>query len=263
MDVLQAIILGIIQGLTEFIPISSSGHLVIAHRIMGIEETGLTFDVALHIGTLMALVIFFYKDIAKLVVGLFRKTENTKIAWMLVLATLPAVLVGVLLQDFAETSFRSVKLVAFNLMIFGVVMLYADKYSQSRKKRLKIVGKQQAMAMGIAQAAAIIPGISRSGSTITAGLFAGLDRVAATRFSFLLAIPVTAGAIIKVLVNESTLADINGQIGIFLSGVIAALISGSFAIKFLLGYLAKHSLLAFAYYRITIGFITICILLIN
>jgi len=260
MSIIQAIVLGIIQGLTEFIPVSSSGHLLLVHQLFALESGGLLFDVSLHMGTLLALVIFFYNDILKLAIGLVRKTENTKMAWLLVLATIPAVVAGILFQDLAETTFRSAKLVAFNLMVFGMIMLIAEKYASKHSKKSKTVDNNQAVVLGFAQAIAIIPGVSRSGSTITAGLFVGLDRITALRFSFLLAIPVTFGAILKVVANGAAINGIGGQAGIIISGVIAAFLSGGFAIKFLLNYLSKNGLEAFAYYRIMLGAVILFVL---
>lgn len=264
MNIIEAIILGIVQGLTEFIPVSSSGHLVVLHDLFGAPKGELIFDVALHIGTLMALVIYFYQDILKLGRGVFRR-EKTEI-WlvkMLVLATVPAAVAGFYLQSAAETTFRSSRIVAVNLMVFGLVMLLAERYAKRFKKRASVenITPQQSLIMGMAQAFAIIPGVSRSGSTITSGLFAGLDRVAATRFSFLLAIPITFGAILKVMSGGAMASHLDGQASIFAVGILAAFISGIFAIRFLLAYLAKHSLAAFAYYRIALGLLIILVLL--
>lgn len=262
MSIIQAIILGLTQGLTEFIPVSSSGHLVVAHEALGVAAGGLVFDVALHIGTLLALAIYFYKDISRLAVALFRRGPDTRLAQMLALATMPAAVAGFFLQNAVENSFRSSLIVAVNLMAFGVVMLLAERYALRFKHKTELgkVSPQQAMIMGMAQAFAIIPGISRSGSTITSGLFAGLDRVSATRFSFLLAIPITFGAILKVVVNRTGLEHISGEADIFIAGILAALFSGLFAIRFLLAYLSKHSLAAFAYYRIVLGVVVLLLL---
>lgn len=262
MNIIQAIILGIVQGLTEFIPVSSSGHLVVTHRLLDAEGAGLLFDVALHIGTLLALTAFFYKDIIKYLRAIFVRNDNSRIAWLLVFATLPAVIIGILLQSAAETNFRSIRLVAMNLILLGLVMLLAERYAARRKAKTEFrkISRSQALAMGVAQAAAIVPGVSRSGGTITAGLFFGLDRVSATRFSFLLAIPITFGAIIKVLVADSAFADVGGQMGIFVAGILAAALSGLVAIRFLISYLSRHSLAAFAYYRVALGIIVLLFL---
>lgn len=255
MNLIEAVILGLVQGLTEFIPVSSSGHLIIAHELMGISETGLAFDVALHLGTLLALLAFFNKDIVNLAVSLFRKSEQTRLAWLLAAATLPAVIAGVLLQDSAESGFRSIRLVAINLILIGVVMIVAERRAASRTEQtaLNQTTWQQAMVVGVAQALALIPGVSRSGSTISAGLFSGLSRLAAARFSFLLAIPITFGALLKVLLNSETLVQVQNEASIFVAGILTAFISGLLAIRFLLLFVAKHSLAVFAYYRFALG----------
>jgi undecaprenyl-diphosphatase len=264
MNAVQAIILGLVQGLTEFIPVSSSGHLVLVHHALGVFDSGLAFDVALHSGTLLALLAFFYKDLWELLLGLFGKNDKTRLAWLLILATVPAVIAGVLLESAAETKFRSVQLVSINLIVVALIMLWAEKYAAKLKHRSPIekMTHTQALTMGVAQAAAVVPGVSRSGGTITAGLFMGVDRVAATRFSFLLAIPITAGAILKVLLIDNGLAEAH-QANILAIGIVTAFLSGLWAIKFLLDYLSKHTLAAFAYYRIIIALIAIALVTIK
>ncbi len=256
MTLLQAIILGAIQGFTEFIPISSSGHLVIAHSLLGLENGGLAFDVALHFGTLLALVTFFKNEIGRLSVAFFKKSRETNLARMLALATLPAVVAGMLLENAAESAFRSIRLVSFNLLIVGIVMLLAERYSKKlTKKDVYEVRSGQAIGIGVAQAAALVPGVSRSGATITAGLFSGLDRVSATRFSFLLGIPITFGAILKVFLDGNLVSNFSGQMDVVLTGVIMSFATGLFAIKFLLKFLAKNTLAIFAYYRIILALV--------
>lgn len=259
MSIIEAIILGLVQGLTEFIPVSSSGHLVFLHQVFGVTENGLTFDVALHIGTLLALIIYFYTDIVLLARGIFRRNDYTKVAWLIVLATIPAVIAGMLLQDRAESAFRSVPLVAVNLIFVALVMLAAEWFAKryERKTKLEGISLKQAVAVGVAQSLAIIPGISRSGSTITTGLFMGLDRVAATRFSFLLGIPITFGAIVKVLASDAAFTQIGNEGNLFAVGIVSACLSGMFAIRFLLKYLSKHTLAAFAYYRLALGLLVL------
>jgi undecaprenyl-diphosphatase len=259
--ILDAFLLGLVQGLTEFIPVSSSGHLLVLHEILGVTQGGLAFDVALHIGTLLALVGYFYRDIWELALGLFGKNDKGRLAWLLVLATIPAVIAGVLLQDLAESTFRSAALVAANMAVMAILMILAERYATRYAKHADLtdVTTAQAAALGSAQALALVPGVSRSGSTITAGLFLGLDRVAATRFSFLLAIPITFGAIMKVMLDGgATSIHLTG--GPALVGIVTALISGLLAIRFLLNYLSKHSLAAFAYYRIAFAAIVLMLL---
>jgi undecaprenyl-diphosphatase len=254
-NTLQAIILGLVQGLTEFIPVSSSGHLVLLHQVMSLNESGLAFDVALHFGTLLALIIYFYKDIWQLVLGILGKNDMKKLAWLLVVATIPAVISGVLLETAAESTFRSVRLVAFNLALVAFIMLGAEWFARryERKKQLNQISATDAVIIGLAQASSVVPGVSRSGSTITTGLFLGLDRVAATRFSFLLGIPIISGAVLKVLVSVNANQQISTEPGLFLIGISTALVSGLFAIRFLLRYLSGHTLAVFAYYRLALA----------
>ncbi len=261
MNILDALILGIVQGLTEFIPVSSSGHLVLLHNWLGIEQSGLAFDVALHGGTLLALLIFFRKDLAKLVVGVFKGGVERRLALVLSIATVPAVIAGFFLNDLAETAFRSSRLVAVNLIIVALLMLAAENYYRRRKDRLSLekVNIKRGLAIGAAQAVALVPGTSRSGITITTGLFAGLERVAATRFSFLLGIPIMIGAILKIFALDGGASQVSQQPAIFIVGIAAAFTSGLVAIAFMLKYLAKHSLNIFAYYRIGIGLLVLLI----
>jgi undecaprenyl-diphosphatase len=255
MNIIAAIILGLVQGLTEFIPVSSSGHLIVFHEILRLQDGGLAFDVALHIGTLMALVVFFWKDIMGLVSNLFQQNQEGRLARIIALATIPAVLGGVLLEDLASSTFRSTLLVAVNLMLVAALMLFAEDFIERRAnhKTLSKLSIPTGMAIGIAQVAALLPGVSRSGSTITAGLFAGLSREAAARFSFLLALPITFGAILKTVAGGDTFGHIQADPGPFIAGIIAAFVSGYVAIRFLLKFVAKHNLRPFAYYRIALG----------
>lgn len=262
MSIIEAIILGLVQGLTEFIPVSSSGHLVLMHHLLGVSENGLAFDVALHIGTLVALVLFFGKDLWAYLHALFVKSDKTRLTWLLIGATIPAAIAGFLLESTAESTFRSPRLVSINLLVFGLVMLLAEHFYSKRKKHqtLETTTTKQAMTMGFAQALAIVPGISRSGSTITAGLFTGLDRVSATRFSFLLGIPIIFGAIIKVLSQGHTVQQLGAEKTLVMIGVVTAFASGLFAIRFMLSFLGKHGLHVFAYYRIALGLIVLLVL---
>ncbi len=259
MSVFEAIFLGVIQGLTEFIPVSSSGHLILAHNWLGVSETGMAFDIALHIGTLGALLVYFAKDISRLLRGSLVPGQDRRLVGLLALATLPAVVAGILLEDLAQSSFRSVGLVAFNLIAVALLMLVAERIAL-RKTKLTEINTTQALIVGAAQALALIPGVSRSGSTITAGLFAGLNRVAATRFAFLLAIPITFGAILKVMFEPDSLTALQNDTSLFAVGVLASLVSGLFAINFLLKFLQKRSLAIFAYYRIALGMVVLLFL---
>lgn len=265
MTVIEAVILGIIQGLTEFIPVSSSGHLVLVEKLLGVGDGSLTFDVALHGGTLLALIIMFRRDIVRLLRAFFITSPETKLARLLALATIPAVISGLLLEGYAENVFRSTSLVAVNLAIVAIFMLLAERQLSKVEKptKLKNTTGKQAGVVGLAQALAMIPGVSRSGSTITAGLFMGMDRVAATRFSFLLGIPIISGALLKTVLSSNGLSQIQAEPWMFFFGILAALISGLFAIRFMLKYLAKHTLAIFAYYRLAAATVVILFTLFN
>lgn len=252
MQILQAILLGIVQGLTEFIPVSSSGHLILTHALVDGALDTLAFDLALHVGTLVALTLVFAKDFVGLAKGAIGRGPQVRMARLIILGTIPAVIAGVLLQDLAETVFRSSNLVAVNLIGVAFIMLVAERLYRGRKD-LNAIGSGESLAVGLAQALALVPGVSRSGITITTGMLVGMDRVAATRFSFLLSAPIIAGASLKVLLDSTGLSQLTAQPGLYLAGATAAAISGYLAIKFLLSYLAKHSLNIFAYYRIIIG----------
>lgn len=261
MSLIQAFILGLVQGITEFIPVSSSGHLVLAHHALGVFNGGLAFDVALHFGTLVALIGYFWKDLWQYLMALFHKNEKTRLTYLLIGATIPAAIIGFLLESKAESQFRSVRLVGCTMLIFGAIMLLAEHYYRKQRKHtsLEDITTKQALSMGFAQAAAIVPGVSRSGSTITTGLFLGLDRIAATRFSFLLGIPITAGAVLKVFTEGAVTQQFNANHGVLIVGILTAFVSGLLAIRFMLGYLGKHGLHVFAYYRIALGILLLLV----
>jgi undecaprenyl-diphosphatase len=205
MDTLgQAIIMGIVQGLTEFLPISSSGHLIIVPYLAGWTDpfiTSLAFSVMLHIGTLVALLVYFWRDWLRLVPAgfatirdrSFDSDPDRRLAWLLVVATVPALVIGVLLNDVVEERFREVGLVALMLVVGAAIMWLADHWGPKRLLAIDLTFPK-ALGLGFAQALALIPGVSRSGISISAGLFAGLDRESAARFSFLMATPITAAA---------------------------------------------------------------------
>ncbi len=263
MSILQAIILGLVQGLTEFIPVSSSGHLILFHDFLGVSlspQAGFIFDMALNIGTLSALLLYFHREVLELARAIFNKQAKLfRLAWLLVLATIPAAIFGFLLKSTAESAFRSSRLVATSLIVAGCIMLIVEWYAKKAKAKTKLadVSIKQSLAVGLAQAFAIIPGVSRSGATITTGLLTNIDRVDATRFSFLLGIPIMFGAILDTLLSGSAISNINGEKGIFLSGILAAFLSGLFAIKFMLRFLSKHTLDIFGYYRIVLGVVVL------
>jgi undecaprenyl-diphosphatase len=264
----QAIVMGVVQGLTEFLPISSSGHLIIVPYLAGWDDpfiTSLAFSVMLHIGTLVALLIYFWRDWLRLVPAgfatirdrSFESDPDRRLAWLIVVATIPALFAGFFLNDLVEERFREVGLVALMLVVGGVIMWLADHWGSKRYLAVDLTFPK-ALGLGAAQALALIPGVSRSGISISAGLFAGLDRESAARFSFLMATPITAAA-----AAFETLKLIRGDIGVavelgpLLAGMVAALISGLFAIGFLLRFLRTRSLNVFVAYRLILAAIVL------
>jgi len=252
LELIKAIILGLVQGFTEFVPISSSGHLILVGNFINFSYSGLAFDTALNIGTLAALLAFFWKEFWGLGHDFVFGGPNRKLAWYIVVATIPAVVAGVLLQDLAETVFRSNALVAFNLIWVAVLMLAIDRGPQVIKK-VQDIEMPQAVAIGFAQALALIPGISRSGITIVAGRALNMDRVTATRFSFLLSAPVITGATLKLILSDATLNQMSAMPSLYIGGILGAFVAGYFSIKFLIKYLSKRGLAIFAYYRLALG----------
>ncbi len=257
MSIFEAFVLGLVQGLTEFIPVSSSGHLLIVHDVFGSTENTLAFDVALHVGTLIALLVFFRKDILKLIKNALNKNEDGRLARLLMLATIPAVLAGFLFSDYIDDNLRSPLIVALALACVGVVMLVVDRYSKNNKSDGEVSTKQ-GMVVGLAQCLALIPGVSRSGATITTGLLVGLGRVQAARFSFLLAIPIITGSALGILLKGADFSSTD-NLPLFV-GMITACLSGIFAIKFLLGIIGRIGLAPFAYYRFAVAVLVIIFL---
>jgi len=260
----QALVMGIVQGLTEFLPVSSSGHLILVPFLAGWDDAfikSLAFSVMLHIGTLAALLVYFRADWFRLVpAGLtavrdrsFHGDPDRRLAWLLIASTIPAAFAGVLLGDLIETAFREVGLVAVTLVVGGGVLWLADRRG-GRAKGVHDVTLPVAVAIGAAQAVALVPGISRSGISISAARLAGLDRAAAARFSFLMATPITAGAALfevrRLLTGE---AAVDVSVGPLVVGMIAAFASGALAIGVLLRYLRTSSLDLFVWYRLALA----------
>jgi undecaprenyl-diphosphatase len=249
-DVLIAALLGVVQGLTEFLPVSSHAHLVIGQRILGADPArfGLPFDVAVHIGTLAAVLIYFAGTWIHLLRGLF--AGRWRLPMLLALGTIPAVIAGLALED-AETSLRQVPMIVITLLIGSIVFLIVERIATQRRDMADIRGSD-AVLVGIAQAIALFPGISRSGITISAGLWLGLARVDATRFSFLLSAPVIAGAAAKTLLGEGA-AEMLTHPDIVVVGVVTSFASGIAAIAFLMRFLRTRSLAWFVPYRLALA----------
>ncbi|HHW44947.1 UDP-diphosphatase [Desulfofundulus thermobenzoicus] len=258
MTVWQAAILGLVQGLGEFLPISSSAHLVLVPWLMGWRYEGLTFDVALHMGTLVAVVAYFWRDwLILLHDGLLRRrTAEGRLFWYLVMATIPGALFGYLFEAQAETTFREPLLIGAMLMVMGIILYLADTRCLAGKD-LEQVGLGESLWIGMSQALAIIPGVSRSGITMAAGRIAGLDRETAARFSFLMSTPIILGAGVMQL-PKLTPADLNLP---FITGVVVSAIVGFLSIGFLLRYLTRRSFGLFVWYRLILGLVVIVLAL--
>ncbi|HDN79655.1 MAG TPA: undecaprenyl-diphosphatase UppP [Chloroflexi bacterium] len=258
MELWQAIALGVLQGSTEFIPVSSSGHLVLIPWLLGWPIPPVTFDAMVHWGTLLALLIYFWTDISTLAVAWLKsvviKYEGPKayLAWLIILATIPAAAAGMLLEDFFERLFASPRAVSIALLGTALLLVGAELRPQGRKKPERLTW-YEALFIGAFQAIAIVPGISRSGSTIAAGIITGLGRSEAARFSFLLSIPIIFGAGLKKALDLIASGAIWSNWGIMVGGFLAAFISGYLSIAFLLAYLRRRRLYAFALYCMALG----------
>ncbi len=251
MTVLQALFMGIIQGLGEFLPISSSAHLVLTPWVLGWEDPGLVFDVALHMGTLLAVVAFFWRDWVELFSEAIikrRSTQKASMFWYLLIATIPGALAGYTLEEQAETIFRNPLIIASMLIIMGLILFIVDRRAVNRKN-MNGITFVDSLLIGLSQAFAIIPGVSRSGVTMTAGRALGFTRKTAARFSFLLSTPIIFGAGVMQLKNLSV-SDINIA---FIIGVLSSAIVGVLSIGFLLRYLTTRSFDIFVWYRLIIG----------
>ena len=249
MTITTAIILGLLQALGEFLPISSSAHLVLFSFFTDGNYQGLTFDVLLHLATLIAVCAYFWKDLLVLTKkGLTEpKSEDGRLFWYIGLATVPAAVAGYFLEDLAENTFRAPWLLALTLIIFAILLFIADRKGKQNIKAnlsLKIM-----LLIGCAQALALVPGVSRSGITITAALFLGLTRSLGAKISFLLSMPIIAGAAV-LKISHLSLSQIDAPL---IAGFLSALTCGFLVIKFLMKYIQKHNFDIFVYYRIALG----------
>jgi undecaprenyl-diphosphatase len=271
MSILEAILLGVVQGLTEFLPISSSGHLILVPWLQDYtflqdhDAFNRTFDVALHIGTLAAVITYFRAELARMVAGFFRSVRrrsvegtDERLAWVVIVGTIPAIIVGGLAGSFIDDHLTEPWLISILLVVFALVLYAADRRPQ--REGVQGVGIREGIWIGIAQTLALMPGVSRSGVTISAGRFLGLDRDAAARVSFLLLVPATAAAAIYKgyqAIDKGLPHDVAGPM---LAGIAASAITGYFAIAALLAYVRRHSYDAFVVYRVIVG--VLCLLLI-
>ncbi|MFH1284929.1 MAG: undecaprenyl-diphosphatase UppP [Candidatus Peregrinibacteria bacterium] len=262
MNFVDSLLLGILQGITEFLPISSSGHLVLGEQLLGLNVGTLkSFDVALHFGTLFAIIVYFRKDVwemlkalGRMFLGRFSKSDPyAKLILFIIIGTIPAVIAGVLGEEWIDSVFRHAKIVAVCMIAVGVIYLLGEAVYRRRGN----LGMKwyKAIVTGLAQAVALVPGVSRSGSTIVAGLFQGVERSEAARFSFLLGIPAIFGAGVLTALKIPA----NGGLGVellpLITGFISSFIFGLLSVAFLMRFLKKNSLLVFAIYLVAVGVI--------
>jgi len=270
MPLYQAVVLAVVQSLTEFLPISSTAHLTLAPWLLGWKDPGLTFDIALHLGTVAALIAYFFRDWVQLVVhgfGIRRYnrdpeiSRNPRLLWLLAIATVPVAVFGYLFKEQAETSWRSPFVIAGMLIAVGVLMYIAEKVGSNQADLAK-VSLGDSVVIGLSQAVSIIPGTSRSGITISAGLLRDLNRAAAARFSFLLSTPALLGASVKAFLDLHKNGGLTPEMQLpFLAGLLVSAVTGWLVIALFLRFLRNHTLLFFVYYRLVFGIIVIALAL--
>lgn len=264
MTLTQAVVLGAVQGVTEFLPISSSAHLILVPWIAGWPDQGLTFDVVLHAGTLIAILTFFWRDWVSMAGGVVRRElqeegASSKLFLLVVAATIPGAVAGYLAQKTIETTLSSHFILSTTLIGVALLLWIAERAARL-EKGLERLSAADALTVGFAQALALVPGVSRSGITISMGLFRGLTRQAAARFSFLLSAPITGGAALKKLLDlrHTGVADADRLPMLF--GFLASLLMGYLTIKFLMRYLQRNTLRAFIIYRIALGIVILILI---
>ena len=269
MSILEAIILGLVQGLTEFIPISSTGHLKIVPELLGWGDPGAAASAVIQFGTILAVMLYFYQDIIRLIRGFFRGLAQRKIfadrdseeAWYVIFATIPIVVVGVLLKDHIETTFRGTWVVTFMLVFVAILMQVAEQYAKRRGFRTaEEFNAKDAIVIGLGQCIALVPGASRSGSTIMTALFRRVTHEYAARFSFIMSIPAITGAGIFELISEREHLATIGMTPMLVA-IFVAFVSGWASIYFLLRYLRTHTTHIFIYYRYALGAIMAALLI--
>jgi undecaprenyl-diphosphatase len=252
MTVLESIILGLVQGLTEFLPISSSGHLVLFRQLFGLQEGALTFEIMVHFGTLVAIIAVFWKDIINLL-----KKPWQKMTWLIIVATIPTGAIGLLFKDFFERLFASGQSLGYEFIATGFILWFADRVRQ-RDKGIAEMSNFDAAFIGLMQGIAILPAISRSGLTIAGALFRGIDRETAARFSFLVSVPAVAGAVLLDLKDVLEANQLSRLTELpYIIGPVAAAISGYWAIRFMIRLLQRGSMKVFSYYVWALGVIVL------
>ena len=274
MPIWEAVLLGVIQGLTEFLPISSTAHLLVARQLLGHPKPEDAFTVVIQLGTLAAVFVYFRADIARMLKGLvadirarrFGSTEDSRLGWLIVLGTIPVVVVGFTFKKWLKATFFNAESVAVVAIVFALLMAAAEWWAKRRGEKgappraEADLGWKDAVWIGLFQALALMPGGSRSGTTLTAGLFAGLARPVAARFSFLLSLPAILGAGLKEMVDERATLFAAGQVRALAVGLLVSAVVGYLAIAFLLNFLKRYSTFAFVAYRLAFAAVIFALL---
>ena len=260
MTTFHAFLLGIIQGLTEFIPVSSTAHLLIGQRLLGLpaDDAMFSFLVIVQLGTIVSLIVFYWRDLLRLVQAFFARpfsTQENKLAWYIIIATIPALLAGYLLKDAVETLFKQPMLEASIRLFSAAVLLTLAEWLTKKNRSLESMTWLDALIIGLFQIIAVFPGASRSGSTISGGMFRGFDRPSAARFAFLMSVPVMLAAGGYEALDVLKMPNLSQFLPLLAIGFVTAAIVGWFAIKWLIDYLSKHSLYVFAAYCAVVGLI--------
>jgi undecaprenyl-diphosphatase len=260
MSFVEAVVLGIVQGLTEFLPISSTAHLRVVPAFVGWEDPGAAYTAIVQLGTMAAVVLYFRREIVRILVAWarsirdadVRRTLDARLGWIILVGTIPIGLAGLAFKDQIENGARSLYLIGTMLIVLGLLLLVAEKVG-SRARAIESITMRDGIGIGVAQAAALIPGVSRSGATITAGLFAGFDRESAARFSFLLSIPAVVLSGLFELISSGDGSDPSPSATALVVSTAVAFLVGYASIAFLLRYLAHHSTMVFVIYRVVLG----------
>ncbi len=278
MSYLEALFLGIVQGLTEFLPISSTGHLTIAGKLMGLisaenPERWTSFIAVIQLGTLLAIIIYFWKDLWNIFITFIKENIvarknfseqniNSKMGWLIILGSIPVAIIGLGFKDIIEGAFtKNLYVIATSLIALGIILAFAERIGKF-KREMKDITWKDSVIIGFAQSLALIPGSSRSGTTITAGIFLGLKRETAARFSFLLSVPAILGSGLLEFYSSLEYIQTDGLITLAIA-TIASAVSGYLTIAFLLSFLKKHSTMVFVYYRVFIGIIIFILIGLN
>ena len=270
---LQSILLGFLQGLTEFLPVSSTAHMAIVPQLFGMHDPGAAFSAIVQLGPIVAIIIYFRSDLIRYVQGVLRHPNpafvlrrrsrdsdiDARLGWFTILGTIPLAVLGLLLEKKIDHDFRRLPIIAVSLIVLALVLLYAERVAKQNTP-LEQMSFKQSMTIGLAQVLALIPGTSRSGVTITVGLLEGLDRESAARFSFLLSIPAITAAGLYKLFKVLKTTHLGGEAGPYIAGMVVAGIVAYVVIQLFLGYMKKHDTQAFIWYRIALGVLVLVLL---